>query len=302
MTFFSKKETLLQNMAFMALMAAFNVIASLLCSFSPVIAAFLVLLLPLISTIVELYCKDRYYPIYAFASIGLSIVLTIWNIETTIFYVVPAIITGYIFGLFIKKGLSGMWAIFIATIIQTALSFVSIAILNAVFITNMIDVIKTLINAESSLYIDAIIPSAIFVFSLIQITLSYVIIINEVRKYRVQTAFNKFLNKEWIVALITCVISASIIGFYFVASWICYLMLCIVLFFFCFVVLNLIEIKYWRTLIIFGATAILNIFVFAAGYPLLAKPNGLLLIAFTPFVCSNISLVVSFLKKPQPKD
>ena len=116
MKLFSKRETLLQNMALMGIMAAINIIVAVISAFAPVASIFLVLILPLSSTLVEIYCKDRYYPIYAVATIGLSLVATLWNMETTIFYVLPSILTGYIFGLMSKKNVPAIYSILSASI------------------------------------------------------------------------------------------------------------------------------------------------------------------------------------------
>ena len=89
----AKRETLIQNIAYMALMAAINVIFVLLTTLVPVLMFLIIIVLPLTSTMVTLLCKKKYFPIYAIATIALCMIVTIWKIDDTIFYVIPSIIT-----------------------------------------------------------------------------------------------------------------------------------------------------------------------------------------------------------------
>ena len=113
MGLFSKKETLIQNMTFMGIFSAINVVISLLSTIlfavATPISILLIIVLPLTSTVVELFCKDKYYPIYLFSTIGLSLVVTMWDMQNTIFYLIPSVFTGYIFGLLTKKRISGIY-------------------------------------------------------------------------------------------------------------------------------------------------------------------------------------------------
>ena len=88
-----KKETLVQNITYMAIMAAINVVFVLITVLVPFLFFLIVFVLPLTSTIVTLHCKKRYFPIYAVATIGLCMICTMWQIGDTIFYVIPSVIS-----------------------------------------------------------------------------------------------------------------------------------------------------------------------------------------------------------------
>ena len=68
MKILKKRETLLENMTFMAIIAAIMVIINALLAlgdmFFPIIGLVLALTLPILTTLVEVSCKDRYYPIF----------------------------------------------------------------------------------------------------------------------------------------------------------------------------------------------------------------------------------------------
>ena len=66
MGIFSKRETLVQNIAFLAIMAAINVVLLLLATLLPYLLLFLTMILPFVSLLVTIYCKKRYYPMYLY--------------------------------------------------------------------------------------------------------------------------------------------------------------------------------------------------------------------------------------------
>ena len=160
-----ERKNLAKSIPLMALMAAINIIIAELAGLSPIVSIFLILVLPLTSAIVELCCKDRYFPIYALATFGLSLALTFWNIETTIFYVFPSIVTGYIFGLLAKHKIPMIWAIISATLAQTAISYTLIPVVNFIFQVDIILTFKTAFGVVDKTHIDIIVPTFIFLIS-----------------------------------------------------------------------------------------------------------------------------------------
>ena len=120
MAVFQKKTTLVHHITYMGIMTAINLIFIVLATYIPFLMFLLILLLPFVSTIVSYYCQKRYYLIYAVASIGLCL---IFNISDTIFYVVPAIITGFLIGVLLEKKINPFWLILSSTVVESALTF-----------------------------------------------------------------------------------------------------------------------------------------------------------------------------------
>ena len=116
MEVFYKKDSLIRTICFMAFFVAINVVCSFVAVYAPLVSIILIIILPLTSAVVEINCKDRWFPIYAIATLGLSIVASLSAIDFTLFYLVPSIVTGYIFGLMAKKGFPNLWGIFIAAV------------------------------------------------------------------------------------------------------------------------------------------------------------------------------------------
>ena len=143
MTIFKKRETLIQNISYMALMAAINVVFVLLTTFVPFLFFLIVFVLPLTSTIVMLFCRKRYFLIYAFATLGICLIVTLSNIGDTLFYVLPSIITGGLFGLLIEKNINNNVIIILATIAQSILTYATLPLIE---LFSGINVINTFVN------------------------------------------------------------------------------------------------------------------------------------------------------------
>lgn len=286
-------------MALMGIMSAINIIIAVVCSLVPWIAIFLILILPLTSVLVEIFCKDKYYPIYALATFGLALVATLWNMETTIFYVLPSLLTGYIFGLLAKKKIPSIYSILGSSLIQMGLTLAFIPLINFIFGVDVVLTFKTFFNLADSKKIDVIVPAFIFVISLIQMALSYIIISEEIKKIGVYPiAQERF---QWIYQLALGIISLSIIGVAFLSLEVAYILLMISIYLSVFIIMDYISSKYWHILIIFGAGIILNVIIFALYFTKIKEPAGMLLIGVSPLWIAFISTLVSFLKR-KPKE
>lgn len=299
MKMFSKRETIAQNMALMGLMAAINIIISVISALVPAVSVFLVIILPLTSVLVELFCKDRYYPIYALATFGLSLVATLWNMETTVFYVIPSILTGYVFGLMAKKQIPSIYSILASSLIQMGLLLAFIPLVNFIFQVDVIQTFKTFFKLSDSQYVNAIIPAFVFTISMIQMSLSYIVISGEIKKIGVKEIADE--NHQWIYQLALAIIVLSMIGLAFASIEVAYVLLMISIYLSVFIIVDYIAAKYWHILIVFGFGLVLNIVIFGVFYNQLPKPYGFLLFGVTPLWISFISTLVSFLKR-KPKE
>lgn len=131
---FKKRETLTQNIAYFALMAGINVIFVLLTALFPPLMFLLIFFLPLANTIVTVFCKKRYYPIYAVVTIGLCLLATFGiYIFDTFFYVIPSLITGFIFGVLIEKKINGIHILVATNFVQYLFTVLTFIILNSIF-------------------------------------------------------------------------------------------------------------------------------------------------------------------------
>lgn len=268
-------------------MAGINIVLSIFGYFVPFLSVILVIFLPLTSALVEVNCETKYFPIYAFGTIGLSIAATFYNIDFTIFYIVPSIVTGFLFGLMCKKKVAPIWSIFSATLAQTILSLSFLPLLSFIFDKNFVDVLLQIFKTSFASVEDYLLL-AFFLVSLVQTILSYIVCRSELKKLGYEqnrvSDFSKLVPYSAVGAIILSVAT------FFIYKGIGYFFTFVSLFFAFFIVQKQTENKEYRKLILDAIIVFLNVFVFAIFNPLM--PTGqLLLIGSTPLLITIISLL-----------
>ena len=272
---FKKRETLTQNIAYMGLMAAINVIFVLLTYFVPFLIFLLVFILPLTSVIVTIFCEKKYLPIYVLATIALCLIITMNNFSDTLFYVIPALISGVAFGLMVEKKVPSVWIIFTSTLITTGLSYAFVPLIQFIYNQNIIDVFLKVFKVNEFTYIDYMIPCFIFLISLIQAILSYIFIKAELPKLGIE------INEEsrYLPLLVASIISLIMIGIsipffpsfsYFFSFWFIY---------FGSYIIAILSMKKNKWIYIsFGVSVIITFVLFATLFNIIPNPFGFLLI------------------------
>lgn len=290
-----KRQTLIKSISLMGAMAAINIVFSFLTNFVPFLAVLLIIFLPLTSAVVEVCCKDRYFPIYALATIGLSIVVTLSSFDFTLFYVVPSIVTGYVFGLVSKKNLPNFLAIFIASVIQTGLSFAFIPLIKLITERDLIQDIARIFNISDRTYFDNLLILIFFLVALVQTILSFIVVHNELEKMGQKS--DKGKSYELITDCASIVSCVAMIGFAFVYLPIAYICLGFAWYFAVFSIYYAIINKQKWLAISMGASFLITLFLYAAFNTKLQKGYELLLLGITPTLISLLSISFYFLKK-----
>ncbi len=176
MKFLRKRETPSENIAFMGISSGVVVVFSLLTTFLPFSSLFVILFLPLICALTTYFCKDKYLPFYIVASIGVSLLCTAYNISSTLFDVAPAIIIGSLFGFFLKKNIPSSITIFILSLLKVGLNYLMLLLLKGLYGIDFIETIIKLLHLEENAVIYDLVPTFMFIYALIQITISFFII------------------------------------------------------------------------------------------------------------------------------
>lgn len=281
-----KRETLVENITYMAMMAAINIVFSLIASFLPIISIFIMIILPLTSVIVILYCKEKYFIIYALATIGLCLAVTFYNLQNTIFYIIPSLITGLVFGLLIKYRVHAAWILILTSLLQVGITYATIPLINFLFSTDIILSFKTAFALQNSPLIDTIIPSFILLCALAQCIFSYIIIQSEIKKFD-YTANDQQVSVIWFSIYSFIAFGLMVLFAFFVLS-VAYIFLIIGIFFSLYLIIDLCSLKKPIWFVILGICLIITFFVFGATYPILKNhPSGLLLISVF-FVLSDL--------------
>lgn len=298
MKLLSQKNSPSQTIALMAMMAAINIIVSVIAAFSVVASVFLIILLPLTSTIVAISCKEKYFPIYAFSTIGLSLVATIWNIDLTLFYVVPSIISGFVFGFCIKRRIYFGWSIVISAILQTAISFAIIPLINVLFEINFIEDLLVLFKIYDAIPGQIFVCVSFYLISLIQTFLSFFVVRNEINKLHNIEDNQSGLNFFSLLGIILCV---AVLPIAFVSIGAAYTLELLGITVAGFVIYEFFKTSASKRLITSAVVLLANVFVVAIFYSMIPDYCGLLVFTLSPLIICLLSFCYFLLKKEHNK-
>ena len=292
MAVFKKKTTLVHHITYMGIMTAINLIFIVLATYIPFMMFLLILLLPFISAVVSYYCLKRYYIIYAIASIGLCL---IFNISDTIFYVVPAIITGFTIGLLLEKKINPFWLILSSTVIESALTFALIPLINLIGNVNIVETFLTLFKLNEFLYQTEITYLFIYFLSLVQCSLTHFVLLNDVKKIGIDVNTSVESYAPYIIGSELMIILSLVFSFFYAPLALVFFT--ISLYYAIFLLIDLVLSKKTLVYVLLGILLLVCFFVFAFLYATIKAPLGLLIAIIFPIVISLVSFVNNYLVK-----
>ncbi|MBR0301983.1 MAG: hypothetical protein IJQ92_02460 [Bacilli bacterium] len=294
MKFLSQRKSAAQIIALMAMMSAINIIVSVIAAFSVIASVLLIIILPLTSTIVVLTCQEKYFPIYALATIGLSVVATIWNLDVTLFYVVPSIVSGFVFGFCIKRSLYFGWSIVISALLQMGISFAIIPLINVLFEIDFIRDLLVIFKIYDAIPGEIFICCSFYVIALIQTFLSYFVVKNEIEKLKPMKTESSGIKYFSFAGICSCIV---LIPISFVSIGAAYTLELVGITIAGFTIYEFFKSQSNRRLIISAATLLINIFVVAIFYNMIPAYYGLLVFALTPLIINLLCFCYFLLKK-----
>jgi len=290
MNIFKRDRNNIQSIAFMAIMAAVNVALVLVTTFVPFLFFLCVLILPLSSLLVTITCKKYFFPLYLIVTSGICLVSTLWDISNVFLYVIPSIISGFIFGICIEKKFPPILLIFLPTLVYFGFTYLSFPIVKGIYGFDIVENLLKIFGLQSKEGIKDIIPSFIYLISLIQAVFSYIVIYNESKKIQIEI---KETNKDYIFSLIVSIlflITMIIMAFFSLSLAFFFMLIFITFALFC-IIKSLSNLDRW-VIILYAICALLTLFIVAIFYNKLPNKYGLLLIS-SFFV---LALIVSFIK------
>ena len=288
-----RRETLLQNISFMAIMSAINLIFVLLNWLLPIVSLFIMLFLPLVSTLTTLLCNKKYYLIYFATSLGLGLLVGINIISDVFFYLLPALISGFIFGILIEKKINFIWIISLGTIIQFICFLTSSVLISLITKFDYLNTINVLFRT-TDLSIKEVVPLLfIFISSLSQILLSFFLLKEELKKFNI---FISYKTCNFDLFLIMCFEILSVLLcmlFAFINLGASYLFLVV---FICFSLLNIaygILEKKKRIYIPTIISVFVSLLTFGAIHPYIPTEHSFLLLGIY-FLLGSIPTILYF--------
>ena len=291
MELFKKRETLTQNIAYIAIMAAINVIFVLLSNILPVLLFLLVFILPLTSTIVTIYCKKQYFLIYFIVTLALCFGVSAgFSIFDTFIYVLPSLITGFIFGLFIEKEVPAILTLIAATIVQYFLTILTFfALEKLVNNANLTESILVAFGLGDFQFKAIFTQVFLFIISEIQIVISYIFVKFTVKKLGIEV--NLICKREYLLYIVEIIFAIlAILSYYFFSNFTIVLVL-IPLPIYVYQLATLILRKRIWVWISLGAVHLIFIFLFAFLYQFVTSPNQFILI----YILFGLLTIIDFL-------
>ena len=292
MALFSKKTTLVHHITYMGIMTAINLIFIVLATYVPFLMFLLILLLPFVSAVVSYYCQKRYYIIYALASIGLCM---IFNISDTIFYVVPAVITGFMIGLLLEKKINPFWLILSSTIIESALTFALIPLINLIGNVDIVVTFLTIFKLNEFAYKTEVTYLFIYFISLVQCTLTHFVLLGDAKKIGIDVNTEVTSYGPYIIGAELMMVLSLTFAFFYVPLALIFLATSI--YFAIFLLIDLLTSKKTLVYVLLGVLLLASFFTFAILYATIKAPLGLVIIIIFPLVISLVSFVNNYLIK-----
>ena len=291
MELFKKRETLTQNIAYMAIMAAINVVFVLLSNILPVLLFLLVFVLPLTSTIVTIYCKKRYFPIYFVVTLAVCFgVSASFSIFDTFIYVLPSLITGFIFGICVEKKIPSVYTIIIATAVQYGLTILTFFILGKIVTNlNLTESIIIAFGLRDYEFKAVFIEVFLYLISEIQIIIAYLFVKYNINRLGIEV--NLKCIKYFILYIVEFTIMGLAILSYFYFPIYTIVLILFALNIFVYQTIELImkkKIWIWASM---GASLLIFIFMFAFLYSYTVAPNHFILI----FILFGLFTIIDFL-------
>lgn len=256
-----KRETPIQNIAFIAMMAAVNGALSLILSFLPVSAFGALLVLPCINALGIYLVKPKWIAVYAPVALAIPLLVTAYDISTTLFYVIPSIASGLIYGGMSKFKCPVALTIFACSLFTLGATYLTIPLIKAIYEIDMIpSMLITLGKADSTLAL-SIVPSILFVYSWASVSINHLVMIFVQNKLGFET--RNYLFEEYLYPLLTVLTSYGSIRLASVNTSLTYIFFSISLFFMVFTVPVLLRKLRYYCYIILIATLVIAFFLFA---------------------------------------
>ena len=290
MALFSKKTSLVHNITYMAIMTAINLVFIVLDTYVPFAMILLILLLPFVSAVVSYFCQKRYYIIYAIASIGLCL---IFNIADTIFYIVPAIISGFVIGLLLDKKINPFWMILCSTLIEVVLTYAFIPLINLLSNADIVYTFLTIFKLNDFPYKEELMHLFILFIALTQCSLTHFVLLTEIKKIGVETNTRVDSFMPYIIGLLACLAISLIFAFTYRPPALAFIALSF--YFGMFLLFNIIPCKKPIIYFILGLTTLVMFVLFVIFFTKISKPMGYMLFGLFPLGIAITSLFQNYL-------
>ena len=294
MPFLKKRETPIQNIAYIGIMSAVNVVFVLISSLLPILFILLVFILPLTSVIVTIYCKKRYFPVYFITTLALCFGVTAgFSIFDTFIYILPSLIVGFLFGFLIEKRVPAIYVLLINVIAQFLLTYLTFLILDkAILKVNFFNSIYNMIGLAEFAFKGVLTIIFTYIVAQIQIVITYIFVKYEVSRIGIE--LNLAANYRFILYIVTLFSGIlTVLSLYFFKE----AALLLTLVSLPIIIYELFDLCFQKSVLLYvliDASIIIFAFLFAFTYQYIPSPNQLSLLYIFFALITIIDLIFNY--------
>lgn len=299
------RKTPLQNNAFIAMMAAINGAFSILLSFLPYSSFLAMLVLPVINALGVYLVDKKWLVAYILASLFVPFLVTMFDISTTLFYILPSIVSGFIYGALSKIKCTPALTILAASIWSVVSTYLSLPLIKTIYGIDMIETILITLGVDGSVtpinesFEYMLVPSVVFALSWASSSISHFIIVFAYEKIGIKISYFKW--EKLLYPILSIAISLLGIGLSFVNITAAYLFFSLGLYFMAFSLQNLIENPSKLSIITMILLLVISVLAFAGLYSLMPTFGGSTLILLFVISVSISTLIASIKAKKLAK-
>ncbi len=286
----------MQNIAFIAMMGAINGAFSVLLSFLPLSSFMALLILPCINALGIYVIRAKWIPVYIFAALGVPLIATCYDISTTLFYVLPSIASGLIYGALTKFKTPVPLTIFICSLWTLGSTYLMIPLVKLIYDVDMVPTMLATFGKENSNLAKALVPSILFAYSWAAISINHLVMtfIHEKLEFKTKT----YGIEKYLYPIVTILFSVFSIVFAFKNVALTYLFFSLSSFFAFFSVVTLLRKVKFYYYIILVVLFLVSFFLFVA-FARYFESDVVISLTTVFFDAAALSSLITLLSKKQ---
>lgn len=216
MSLLEKNPSPSKAVALMGIAAAISAILTLVGSFFPLSALFLMLFLPALSSIIGRLVPGKWSPVYIVAASLLCFGVSFHDFSTALFYAIPAIVSGTLYGLSTRFPIDNPFRLFFLALLRFGLNYLGLLLSRAVFGLDFLSTLTAILRLSESAFFHAILPALVLAYSILEAGLAYLVIRLISKRFEIEER----KPNAWLMGLLhellalSLLISASILAFF----------------------------------------------------------------------------------------
>lgn len=210
MAIFTPRKTPAENVAYAALTLALFALASLAIAYLPLFGLLLCLALPLFSSALSFLCQGKYVLAFGVAATILCPLIGIADWQSVIFFLLPALYCGLIFGYGMRLRLGTAITVFLSALLETLLLYLSLYIIKGIYGLDMVVSLADLLSLDHQKAL-TFFPLFAFAYCLGQVGISNIFLLANQSRLKLPThQGDEFHNLVLLIGMVSLLLSFSL--------------------------------------------------------------------------------------------